>query len=1067
MDDLINRTLGGYQIIEQVGIGGMATVYKAYQANMDRYVAIKVLPRQLAEDPSFLARFEQEVRTIARLENKNILPVYDYGEQDGYTYLVMRYVGHGTLKDLTLQGPLPLPTVMDFLEQIAEALQYAHDKGVIHRDVKTSNVLIDEHQQCYLTDFGIAKLAASSAHFTASGALIGTPAYMSPEQCSGMTIDHRSDLYSLGIVLYEMLTGSVPYQAETPVAIVLMHMQSPLPSPRQVNPNIPEPVEQVVFRALAKSPDERYQSARDFAQALRQAMTKATDSATLALPQPQAASASAGVAVSAQPATSTQLSAPTAPTPQNVRTYTLRLTKKRVLVAALVLLALFVLGALSNQRKEQQAADDATATAAAVGVAATSTQEASPVRTATALQSPTVTASATLAPSATFTAAPTEVVALPPTEVPAPDGSADVAEGFTLDVFTTTRGQDDVQRQMALTREGIWISSGGGLEFWTRDGNSTTYNSADGLLFNSIQTLAVDRQGVLWALGGDTPGIMRLPLAADGAIEDIQIFTTDNSTLRSDFAWALYAERDEVLVGTYETLIEAWNEERGWHVPDFPTVGSSLESVGDRVWALVRTRDGTLWAGGPTGAARLDPDADDWAPLEVPPKLRDADFEALAYTHFYADRADDALWVFGYTDPDWRSFVGRLVYDDSAEPRWRWDDLPVELPDDLRDILRTADDALWLVTYDKVIRYMPDGQHDVFTVDDGLPGDVFLHIAVDKDGVVWLTSDTGLASYDGERWNAYLSDFAVPFHEAVAMGEDSSGTLWFVSPYGDLMVYYDATWWEVVESFDVGVSDMVVVDDVWWLATDRGLVRWEQGITRRYTTANGLSDNHVLALAPDPQDETLLWVGTAYGLNLLDTETDAIRTWTQEQGDLPAPAVTLLETDWRGRLWVGVGGLPDADWDTRPTLFLRGRPQEDGDFKWVPFAEPEAPFGEDESTILALGVDRQGTLWVGTDAMLYRYADEQWTRYSEEVDEQAPMYTPITALYAGDERVLAGTAHEGLFFYDGGRWHALGMGGIGSPTVHRIARSSDGALWILSADSITRLQGELRAFAGR
>ncbi len=1074
MDELINRTLGGYQIIEQIGIGGMATVYKAYQASMDRYVAVKVLPRQLAEDPNFLARFEQEARTIARLENKNILPVYDYGTQEGYTYLVMRYVGQGTLKDLTSQGPLPLPTAVDFLEQIAEALQYAHDKGVIHRDVKTSNVLIDEHQQCYLTDFGIAKLAASSAHFTASGALIGTPSYMSPEQCSGMAIDHRSDLYSLGIVLYEMLTGAVPYQAETPVAIVLMHMQSPLPSPRQVNPNIPESVEKVVFRALAKSPEERYQSARDFAQALRRALEEATDSATLSLPTPQTTrTASAGVRVSTRAATPTQLPTPTAPASSGVRTYTLRLTKKRVFLAALLLLGgLLVLGALSKRRESPLATTPNTATASQPTETALPEETAAPPTAAAVAQHPTQlptpSATATLPPTASPTLPPTEateVAALPPTSDIG--GAGTLPEGdFTLDIFTTTRGYEDTHRQVVLTRGGVWVSSGGGLEFWSRDGETRTYTSANGLLFNSIQTLAVDRRGALWLLGGETPGIMRLPLTAEGEIEEIQVFTTQNSALRSDFAWALYADRDEVLVGTYETLIEAWDAERGWHEPSFPTVGSALEEVGDRVWTLVRTHDDTLWVGGPAGAARLSPGATEWKPLEPPPQVRDWDYEWLAYTHFYPDRADDSLWVFGYAEPNWRPFAARLVYNADEPDPWLWEEWPASLPQDVRDIVRAPDGTLWVVLYDKVIRYTTDGARKVFSRDDGLPGEVFLHIAADRDSTVWLTSDIGIASYDGERWKAYLSDFAVPFHEAVAMAEQSDGTLWFASPYGDLMAFYERTWWEVVESFEVQISDLVVVDDVLWVATDRGLVRWKDGIARRYTTANGLSDNRVFTLAVDPQNPTWLWVGTADGLNVLDVATDEVRSWTFRNGDLPAPSVTLLYQDWRGRLWMATGDTPNAEGGYRPTLFLRKRPQDENAedaFTWVTFAQPDAPFGKEDTAILSLGVDQEGTLWVGTDAMLYRY-DGAWTTYTEEIDPKAPMYTPVTALYAEGAWVLAGTAHEGLFFYDGARWHALGMGGIGSPTVHRIGRSADGALWILSADSIARLQGALSAF---
>ncbi len=235
MSELIGQNLGAYRIIEQLGVGGMATVYKAYQPSMDRYVAVKVLPRHFAQDPTFLGRFEQEAKVIARLEHARILPVYDYGEQDEITYIVMRYLEGGTLGDRLAAGPITLDQTVRIVAQIAEGLDYAHRRGVIHRDVKPANILLDQGGDVYITDFGISKLVEGTAQFTGSG-IVGTPAYVSPEQGLGQPIDYRSDIYSLGVVLYQMAVGDVPYHAETPMAVVIKHIYEPLPLPRQVDP---------------------------------------------------------------------------------------------------------------------------------------------------------------------------------------------------------------------------------------------------------------------------------------------------------------------------------------------------------------------------------------------------------------------------------------------------------------------------------------------------------------------------------------------------------------------------------------------------------------------------------------------------------------------------------------------------------------------------------------------------------------------------------------------------------------------------------------------------------------
>jgi len=260
------QMLGSYRIIEQIGEGGMATVYKAYQASMDRNVAVKVLPSQLADSKEFIQRFKQEARIIARLEHAHILPVFDYGENEGITYFVMRYLDAGTLKDKMGEGnPLPLKEIDRLFTQLADALSYAHSLGVVHRDLKPSNALIDSQGDLFLTDFGIAKiLESASTRLTQTDAVMGTPAYISPEQAQAEKVDQRSDIYSLGIILYEMVTGRVPYIADTPLAVILKHVTHPLPLPSSIKPDIPEAIERVILKALAKNPDDRFATVSDF-----------------------------------------------------------------------------------------------------------------------------------------------------------------------------------------------------------------------------------------------------------------------------------------------------------------------------------------------------------------------------------------------------------------------------------------------------------------------------------------------------------------------------------------------------------------------------------------------------------------------------------------------------------------------------------------------------------------------------------------------------------------------------------------------------------------------------------
>lgn len=294
-DELIGAVLGHCVIDELLGQGGMARVYRGKQENLDRFVAIKVLPPYYAADPAFVERFKLEARAMAKLSHANIVTVHDTGEENGRLFIIMEYVGGGTLKQ-KMANSMQMREVIQVISEVAGALTYAHSMGIVHRDVKPVNVLLDASGRAVLSDFGIAKVLQTSAALTRDGAGVGTPEYMSPEQCRGGPVDARTDIYALGVMLYEMLTGHTPFEADNYTALAHAHIYEAPPPPSRLNPRISPAVQSVVMKALEKDPTNRFQKATEMASALELAAAAQAPVVPMARPAAPAVARPAGPA---------------------------------------------------------------------------------------------------------------------------------------------------------------------------------------------------------------------------------------------------------------------------------------------------------------------------------------------------------------------------------------------------------------------------------------------------------------------------------------------------------------------------------------------------------------------------------------------------------------------------------------------------------------------------------------------------------------------------------------------------------------------------------------------------
>lgn len=431
LNDLTGHMLGQYQLRALLGVGGMGAVYRAYQPSLNRDVALKVIAPTLAADEGYARRFVREAQTAAALEHPHIVPVHDYGSDQGFNYVVMRLLNGGSLADRiehqkATKGPLPsLAEVADVLNKLASALDYAHSRGVIHRDIKANNVMFDDHGTPFLVDFGIAKLTSASTSITTPGMTLGTPSYMAPEQWRGESVTAATDQYALGVLAYGMLTGHMPFEASTPFALMHQHLNDAPPPPENWRADVPPGLRAVLSRAMAKEAVDRYPSVRDFAQAFAENLGtgagQMTGFFTQSLPQkapplplilsaPPQQRATAPTVVQSPPGANAPTGMPATAQPSRPRPI------GWIAAAGIILIGVILAATLGTQPGGFLAA----------APTATSTP------TATDIPTQTPTATPTLTPTLTDTATLTATVTPSATDTPAPTATSTLTATFTM-----------------------------------------------------------------------------------------------------------------------------------------------------------------------------------------------------------------------------------------------------------------------------------------------------------------------------------------------------------------------------------------------------------------------------------------------------------------------------------------------------------------------------------------------------------------------------------------------------------------------------------------------------------
>jgi serine/threonine protein kinase/streptogramin lyase len=1014
--------LGPYKIIQQLGQGGMATVYKAYQASMDRYVALKVLNFQFVNQPEILGRFQHEARLIAKLEHPHILPVYDFGESNGIPYLVMRFLEAGTLKERLSAGPMTLGEIDRIFSQLADALAYAHENGVIHRDIKPSNAMLDKRNQVFLTDFGIAKMMEGSPEFTATGAITGTPSYMSPEQVQGMRLDPRTDIYSLAIMLYEMISGRVPFEAETPMAVIWKQIQEPLPPISKFRQDIHPDIEAVLLKALTKDREERYSNIPAFLEAWKKAYTEATSSQAAALdkatllsqqsarleqmpgptiissattPEPKDEAVSKEPIQAATSATPSKTPTP-AKTKQNAWERLPKAAKVGIPAIFLCLCVLVSLGVLRNIQKRIQA------------------------------NSPSLTPGQT--------------------DVTGSQISGSTQEGQTAEAQMGMSGQANLPAAPAgwrtwtasntyftvLASNDLVVAGGyGGLTVWNGDGSeSQTLTIRNGLPGETVLSMYLEEEDIFWI--GTNEGLARVTNKGT----KWERFYEDNG-LDSDFVSAITKTDQGVVVGTQYSGIQGGGLnlfDGNRFIPlEMPSVETDVNVPGKlsyNVTRLIYQPGSGLWVGTWHGLGLYH--GGQWTVYQD--ELDENGFVSALYLDH-----KNILWI-AMNEGNVLKFengvftkIGNLqehnVYDPQA-------------------IVMDNDGQIWFAGYDGIAIYNLATQvwKEFTTQSNNIPVRSVLSATRNPSGVLYFgTEKEGLLRLlDGKFSTWYLPD-RLTYGRVMRIFKSPDNTLWFRQENGPGYEVYDIASQKFLPEprFDYCCLTAREEDGTGWFIDYDG-IRIQHGSEIAYLTQdNGLPSSDTLSLVLVGKKEA--WASTRAGLaHILNGE--VIETYTPADG-LPDGYNPLLFQGNDGSLWVG------SNW---------GLARHNPDGQWVYYLKGDV-FSQSMGEIKDIVEDKhRGLVWVAVYGDgLYRFDGSTWQSYTPDqpgVDFSSPYLQALAML--PDDRLAIGFDYGGLVFFqpEKNQWNYYGVeDGLPHTNIMDIFVDTDQSIWLATSGGITQI----------
>lgn len=1043
MNPYIGKTLGSYRLVEQIGQGGMATVFKAYQPSMDRYVAVKILPSHFTQDATFVARFTQEARVLAKLEHPHILPVYDYGEQEGITYLVMRYVEAGTLHDLIAQhGTLPLREIARLMGQVGRALGYAHDQGVIHRDIKPSNVLIDPQGNAFLTDFGIAKIVAGTANYTGTGAVIGTPAYMAPEQGLGKPLDARCDIYALGVMLYEMVTGQVPFDAETPLAVMMKHVYDPLPLPRSLRPDIPEVIERIILKALAKLPEDRFQSAVQMVETLERAvdglptevdLPPIPGGPTAVIPTPVPYPLEATPAAQPPIPTPAPLTPPSAvrevapePAPERKKRPFPWLPVAGGVVGLIVLIVALLLSRTPRPDDEPPLVTPVATAAVLVDIVPPAapadieeTEEATPPVVPTSVP-------ASFSTALTLDNQDAACVIEAGTWGDCANGDCD-GTPYAGDFIYADPGCLDCRARCTFL-----IEKGGLYDIWawwprgTDRATDTPYTLVYG---ESQTTVAVNQRDQ----GNDWYPLALLPLEAATTFSIIVggsetgYANLDGVRLTPATGWRNYVnynslsavavQGDYVWAGGPAGLVR-WDSALGNY-----NLFTTLEGLPDNnINALLVDDDDRLWAGTYAGIVVFD--GKTWSTFDQHQGM------VTGLTKVLARDTRGGIWVgMSMGDPPLVYYDGTAWNAAPAVP------MPVQYPSP-RALVSDEDLGLFVGLENAGLAHFDGAAWRVYTQAQGLPYDTVTALQV-ADDALYLGFTRGAARMDvaSGTFTSLPQLSAMAVH---AMYHAQNGMLWFG---GDSIFAYDPGDNEWM-SFSVNahpfsswpVRAITENDNALWFATEGGgLLRYDGDVWQTWTVPVTLRDNRVRAIVQDSGGA--LWFAHRGGMGLT-RYTPERGAWdafgAEAEGAMLDPGIPGVDSV--GNLWIG--GYEQVSWyDGSGWRVLK-------------------PAALDGVMVYGVTFGPDDVMWVWGYSTLLRYDPraDTWTTFT--ADDQ-PVIANLSGFYAAPDGTFWVAGSNGLAYYDGSTWYTETLDAV-SPETGAVGGTPDGDVWAASRGDLFR-----------